>query len=171
MTQNTSAAQISKAQELVAAADTGAHHPAGGVGRMLTVTAILWTLFQLWVASPLPYHFTWLVPVLNLDDTKIVHLAFAFFLVYAAYPARKKSARGFIPVTDWALMALAPLTAFYLLIFKEDLAGRMGAPTQADIIFAGIGMALLLEAARRALGLPLVVVAVFIFALCVLWFQ
>ena len=160
MTQNTSAAQISKAQELVAAADTGAHHPAGGVGRMLTVTAILWTLFQLWVASPLPYHFTWLVPVLNLDDTKIVHLAFAFFLVYAAYPARKKSARGFIPVTDWALMALAPLTAFYLLIFKEDLAGRMGAPTQADIIFAGIGMALLLEAARRALGLPLVVVAV-----------
>ena len=79
MTQNTSAAQISKAQELVAAADTGAHHPAGGVGRMLTVTAILWTLFQLWVASPLPYHFTWLVPVLNLDDTKIVHLAFAFF--------------------------------------------------------------------------------------------
>ena len=84
------AAQISKAQELVAAADTGAHHPAGGVGRMLTVTAILWTLFQLWGGFSSAVSFYLARAVLNLDDTKIVHLAFAFFLVYGRLSGAEK---------------------------------------------------------------------------------
>ena len=150
-----------KAQELVAAADTGARMPAGKVGKTLAAIAVAWTLFQLWVASPLPFYFSRVVPVLNLDDVKVVHLSFAFLLVFAAYPARKSSPRGYVPAFDWALAALAPLCALYLLIFKDDLAGRAGAPTTADLVFAGLGMAVLLEAARRALGPPLVGVAVF----------
>ncbi|MGI9337618.1 MAG: TRAP transporter permease [Gammaproteobacteria bacterium] len=148
------------AQEMVAAADVGGRNLGGKSGRAFGVIAIAWTLFQLWVASPLPFYFSAVMPVLNLDDVKVVHLSFALLLVYASYPARKASPKDRIPASDWLLLAVAPLAALYLLAFKEDLAGRAGAPILADLIFAGIGMAMLLEAARRALGLPLVVVAV-----------
>ena len=148
------------ARQMVAAADSGGRSLGGGVGRAFAVIAIAWTLFQLWAASPLPFYFSRYIPVLNLDDVKIMHLSFALLLVFAAYPARKSSPRNRIPVYDWTLTIAAPLAALYLLVFKEDLAGRAGAPILADLVFAGFGMALLLEAARRALGLPLVVVAV-----------
>ena len=53
--------------------------------------------------------------------------------------------------------------AAYLLIFYEGLSERMGLPTQMDLIVAVIGLIMLLEATRRALGPPLMVVcAVFI---------
>ncbi len=148
------------AQEMAAAADTGGRRFSGGVGRAFSAVCIIWTLFQLWVASPLPFHVSSFLPILNLDDVKVAHLSFAFILVFTAYPALKSSPRDRVPAYDWALTAVAPLCALYLLIFKEDLAGRAGAPTAADLAAAGIGMVLLLEAARRALGLPLVCVAV-----------
>ncbi|GKT37084.1 TRAP transporter permease, partial [Aduncisulcus paluster] len=49
--------------------------------------------------------------------------------------------------------------ASYLVLFEEQLATRAGAPTTADIVVAVAGMLLLLEATRRALGPPLMVVA------------
>ncbi len=49
--------------------------------------------------------------------------------------------------------------AGYLFLFYAELAGRAGAPTQMDIIVSVTGMILLLEATRRALGPPLMVVA------------
>lgn len=152
---------LAAAEALVSNADTGARRPGGGAGRLLAGVAVAWTLFQLWIASPLPFYFSRLIPIFNLDDIKIVHLAFAFFLVFASYPARRAAPRTFVPGGDWALCALAPLCALYLLFFKEDLAGRMGAPTTFDLAVAGLGMALLLEASRRALGMPLVTVACF----------
>ena len=42
-------------QDLVAQADTGGRTPAGPVGLLLLVTAVTWSLFQLWYASPLPF--------------------------------------------------------------------------------------------------------------------
>ena len=147
------------ARQMVAAADSGGRSLGGGVGRAFAVIAIAWTLFQLWAASPLPFYFSRYIPVLNLDDVKIMHLSFALLLVFAAYPARKSSPRNRIPVYDWTLTIAAPLAALYLLVFKEDLAGRAGAPILADLVFAGFGMALLLEAARRAFGMALLLEA------------
>ncbi len=47
----------------------------------------------------------------------------------------------------------------YLYIFYESLADRPGMPNQVDLIVAAVGLILLLEATRRALGPPLMVVA------------
>ena len=49
--------------------------------------------------------------------------------------------------------------ASYLFIFYEALSERPGDPTQMDLVVAVIGLILLLEATRRALGPPLMVVA------------
>ncbi|GAL06947.1 TRAP-type uncharacterized transport system fused permease component [Photobacterium aphoticum] len=118
---------------------------------------LCWSLFQLWYASPLPFIFN--VAVLNDTEARSIHLAFAVFLAFTAYPALKRSPRDRIPLLDWILAFAGSFSAAYLYVFYTELAGRSGAPTPTDIYVAVTGMVLLLEATRRALGPPLMVVA------------
>ncbi|PSU47919.1 C4-dicarboxylate ABC transporter [Photobacterium frigidiphilum] len=144
-------------QDMVAQADTGARNPAGIAGRILWLVPLCWSLFQLWYASPLPFIFNF--GILNDTEARSVHLSFAIFLAFTAYPALKNSPRDHIPVVDWILALAGSFAAGYIYIFYTSLAERSGAPTQIDIVVAVMGMILLLEATRRALGPPLMVVA------------
>ena len=147
-------------RDLVASSDTGARHPVGIVGKLLAGVALAWSLFQLWIASPLPFMVADILPVLNDTRTRSIHLAFAVFLAFMAYPALRTSPRDRIPPQDWILALLGAFAAAYFFIFYSDLARRPGAPIQQDLIIAGIGLVALLEATRRALGPPLMIVAI-----------
>ncbi|MCB1927947.1 MAG: TRAP transporter permease [Rhodocyclaceae bacterium] len=144
-------------QEMVAQSDSGARHPAGLPGRLLFGTAVVWSLFQLWVASPLPF----LVGIGVFNDTEVrsIHLAFALSLAYTAYPAFASSPRERIPIADWVMAIVAAASAAYIYLFYTELSGRSGAPTTVDLVVGICGMVLLLEATRRALGPPLMIVA------------
>ena len=155
MTKTTQAS--SEVQDMVAEADTGARSPVGMAGRLLWLVPLCWSLFQLWYASPLPFVFNF--GVLNDTEARSIHLAFAVFLAFTAYPALRRSPRDHIPVIDWVFSLAGSFSAAYICLFYTELAGRSGAPTQFDIVIAVIGMVLLLEATRRALGPPLMVVA------------
>ena len=155
MTQTTTPSQ--DVQDMVAQADTGARSPKGISGRILWFVPLCWSLFQLWYASPLPFIFNF--GVLNDTEARSIHLMFAVFLAFTAYPALKNSPRDHIPLLDWILALAGSFSAAYIYIFYTGLAERSGAPTQPDIVVAVIGMLLLLEATRRALGPPLMVVA------------
>ena len=144
-------------QDMVAQADTGARTPAGIAGKIILTTAAIWSLFQLWIASPLP--FTVGFGVFNDTETRSIHLALAIFLAYLAYPPGKKSPRDYIPVQDWIMAIVAAFCTGYLYLFYEQLAARPAAPTTMDIAVSCVGMLLLLEATRRALGPPLMIVA------------
>jgi TRAP-type uncharacterized transport system fused permease subunit len=145
-------------QEMIAESDTGARNPTGAIPKkMLFFVPLIWTLFQLWYASPLPFIFN--VFVLNDTEARAIHLAFAVFLAYTAYPTFKSSPRKYIPVQDWIVGLVGAFCAAYLFIFYEALSDRPGLPTQLDLIVAITGLILLLEATRRALGPPLMVVA------------
>ncbi|MCB1890457.1 MAG: TRAP transporter fused permease subunit [Rhodocyclaceae bacterium] len=144
-------------QDMIAQSDSGARNPAGLPGKLLFGVALVWSLFQLWVASPLPFTFGF--GVFNDTEVRSLHLAFAIFLAYTAYPALASSPRDRIPVTDWIMALLAAGSAAYIFIFYEDLSGRSGAPTDMDLAVGICGMVLLLEATRRALGPPLMIVA------------
>ena len=144
-------------QEMVAQTDSGARNPAGVASKLLFGVALAWSLFQLWVASPIPFLVGF--GVFNDTEVRAIHLAFAIFLAYTAYPAFKRSPRGYIPIIDWIFAVLGAFSAAYLFIFYEELSGRSGAPTTFDLIIGASGMLLLLEATRRALGPPLMVVA------------
>ncbi|MGR2768514.1 TRAP transporter permease [Photobacterium ganghwense] len=144
-------------QDMVAQADTGARSPTGLAGRILWLVPLCWSLFQLWYASPLPFIFNF--GVLNDTEARSIHLAFAIFLAFTAYPALARSPRDRIPLLDWVFALAGSFSAAYLFLFYTELAGRSGAPTQMDIVVAVTGMILLLEATRRALGPPLMVVA------------
>lgn len=146
-------------EAIVAALDTGARNPSGIVSKLLLVMALGWSLFQLWIASPLPYLFSDYIPLANNTDTRSIHLAFAMSLAYLAFPALKSSPRDWIPVQDWVMAILSIVTTMYLAVFAAELAERPGLPTTMDLIIAPIGIVLVLEAARRALGPPLMVIA------------
>ncbi|HUG63089.1 MAG TPA: TRAP transporter permease [Methylomirabilota bacterium] len=150
-------------QDLVASADTGARDPAGLGGAIIAGVALCWSLFQLYIASPLPFmlsSLTGLGLVFNDTQTRSIHLAFGVFLAFMAFPAFARSPRDRIPLLDWILALTAAFSALYIFIFYRDLAQRPGLPITQDLVVAGIGMVLLLEATRRALGPPLAIVAI-----------
>ena len=155
----------SELDAMVAAADTGGRRPdSHHVRRLLVGVAFAWSLFQLWYASPLPFLVAHLLPVLNDTEARSIHLAFAVFLAFTAYPAFRRSPRDRVPAVDWVLALLGSLSAGYLFLFYGELAQRPGLPNTQDLVVAGVGMATLLEATRRALGPPLMIVALLFLA-------
>ena len=160
MTQATSE-QLSDGQldELLTEADTGRRHPRGAISRnVLLLVPIAWSLFQLWYASPLPFVFNFFV--INDTQARAIHLAFAVFLAFTAFPTFKSSPRDYIPIQDWVVGLVGAFCASYDFIFYNQLATRPGMPTTLDLVVSAIGMVILLEATRRALGPPLMVVAI-----------
>ncbi|WP_299361592.1 TRAP transporter permease [uncultured Paracoccus sp.] len=187
--------------ELVSSSDTGARTPAGVVGKIILTTALLWSLFQIWIASPLPFVFEF--GILNDTETRSIHLAFAMFLAFMAYPAERTrlqlflavavpvtltglfiygadpgmtwwivligvaviaavlagSPKNWVPPWEWALAIVAAGAALYIYFFYDDIGGRVGAPITQDFVVSVIGLMLLLEATRRALGPALTIVA------------
>mgnify|MGYP001169529851 CR=1 FL=1 len=155
---NKPAASSNELDDLVASSDTGSRKLAGTPNRIMLGTAAAWSLFQLWIASPLPFMVGF--GVFSATESRSIHLAFAMFLAYMAYPAFKRSPRDRVPAIDWVLALVAAATAAYLYVFYEQLAQRPGAPILQDVIVAVTGIVLLLEATRRALGPPLMIVAI-----------
>jgi len=143
-------------EELIAQ-DVGARLPEGAMAQIIAGLALAWSLFQLWIASPLPFIFR--IGVLNDTETRSIHLAFALLLAFLAYPAFKRSPRDRVPLLDIAFGLVAAASAAYLFIFYEQLAQRPGNLTTLDLITACVGIPLLLEATRRALGPPLAIIA------------
>jgi len=146
-------------ERLVAEADTGGRVPTGLAASILLWVALAWSLFQLWYASPLPFALGF--GVLNDTEARAIHLGFALFLAYTAYPAFRWSSRATIPAIDWVLALAGAFAGSYLFLFYDQIAMRPGTPNTMDLITAGAGILLLLEATRRSLGLPMVVVAIF----------
>lgn len=144
--------------DFIAESDTGARAPTGSFNRrVLWIVPLAWSLFQLWIASPLPYMLG--IFVVNNAQGRSIHLAFAVFLAFTAFPTFKHSRRDVIPLIDWAAALLGAFCAGYLYLFWDGLAARSGAPSTQDLVFACIGTVLLMEAARRSLGFPLMAVA------------
>ncbi|MCG6658212.1 TRAP transporter permease [Halomonas campisalis] len=154
---NTSRAPDVDLEDMVASSDSGARKPLGAPGKLLVGIAAAWSLFQLWIASPLPYMFRF--GVFNATEARSIHLAFAMLLAFMAYPALKRSPRDRIPIQDWVLALVGAFCAAYIFLFYAELSERPGAPITQDVIIGAVGVVVLLEAARRALGPPLMIVA------------
>ena len=138
--------------------ETGGRALTGPAAVLLFIVPVCWSLFQLWIASPLPYMFDF--GILNSTEARSIHLTFAVFLSFTAFPMIKRGGHlEKIPVFDWILALAGSFAAGYLFLFYDQLATRPGDPTDFDIVVALTGLVLLLEATRRSLGLPLAIVA------------
>ncbi len=144
--------------QLVADADTGGRAASGFSGALITAVAVGWSLFQLWYASPLPFVLGF--GLLNDTEARALHLGIALFLAFLAFPgSRRPGIRFRVPLADWVMAAAAAFAGSYLLLFYNELALRPGIPVTQDIVVASIGLVLLLEATRRAVGLPMTILA------------
>ena len=133
--------------------------PTGPSKYVIPTIAVLWSLFQLSIAS-------WLI----LDSTFIraIHLAFALLIVFLNYPLFKKTHWGLrflstttrIPILDYIIGIVAALSALYIAIDYSGLITRYGNPETRDIVIGILLVILLLEAARRVIGPALPLIAV-----------
>ncbi len=126
--------------------------------------AILWTLFQLWYASPFPF---WLnFGMFKGLPARAIHLGFALTLTFLIFPA----ARGKkISALDILTSIVAAFCCLYIYFYYDDLVNRggillvkeiFGFKVPVELIIGAIGIIILLEATRRAIGLPLVIIAI-----------
>ena len=150
------------AEDIVLEAETGGRNPSSPyLAKFILYLALSWSLFQLYVSSPLILEFT---PWMNADVVKRIHLMFAGFLAYLSYLPLKSSPKKYVPIADWIMGILFVLSIAYLIYGQvwDSLAFemRLGVPNQLDLISSLVGMALLLEATRRTLGPPLMIVAI-----------
>ena len=144
-------------RQLVAESDTGGRRPSGLSAKIVMYIALAWSVFQIWIASPLPFSLG--IFVLNDTQSRSIHLAFALFLGYMLFPPLKSSPRTRIPVQDWVLGLVGAFCAAYLYLFYAELATRPGQHTTLDLAVALTGIIVLLEATRRVVGLPMAIMA------------
>ncbi|WP_299866475.1 TRAP transporter permease [uncultured Roseobacter sp.] len=143
-------------QDLVSSSDAGARNPAGSVGTFLAIVAIVWSLFQVMLASPLSNQ---LLPGSVINNSRQIHLAFAIFLAFMAYPMFKSSPRDYIPIHDWLLALGGTFIALYGYIFYDKIVNSGGLADDTDKWFALVGLIILFEGARRALGPAMAIIA------------
>ena len=154
------------AEELAAEADAGARNPVGWQAKVFFGICIAWSLFQIYIASPLPALLQQWSQELGYTigfymgsvKTRRIHLAFALALAAMAFPLLKSSSRKRIPWYDWLLAFLGVVVTLYGVVFSDQIAERAGIPIPADLVVSALGLSLLLLTTWRALGLPLVVV-------------
>jgi len=130
------------------------------------VIAALWSVFQLWIASPFPFMFGF--GIITSVPARGIHLSFAFLLCFLMFPAARSLATARIPIYDIILAFLSTACAMYLFVGWDGLVEREGVLWTWDIfgfrfpfeaILGTLGVLCLLEATRRSIGKPLVIVA------------
>jgi len=159
--------QPDKSAQDFANIDTGSRSLVGWRGMMILVTAFLWSLFQIYISSNIPFfvtEVTGLPLVVTSANARLIHLAFAFFLATMCFPLFKSSPIDRIPWYDWMFAALGVISCLYIVVLRNEIAVRAGLPITSDLIISSVGMIMLAIAVYRALGLPLLIVAsVFVF--------
>ncbi|MBD1140880.1 TRAP transporter permease [Pelagibacterales bacterium SAG-MED39] len=133
--------------------------------KVVATIAIIWSLFQLWYASPFPFLFNF--GMFKGLPARAIHLGFALCLAFLIYPISKRKK---ISVIDIIISFLGTFSCLYIYFFYDQLVDRGGVLLSINIgenlnlpielIIGSCGILILLEATRRAIGLPLVIIAI-----------
>ena len=131
-------------------------HYAGWPKKIVTALAITFSIFQLYTAT---------FGILDAQLQRAVHLGFGLALAYLLYPFRRAWTRdSFVHPIDALFAILGAAAPAYIVIQYRELVTRAGSATTTDIVVGGIGILLVIEAARRVVGLPMVTVVLFFLA-------
>jgi TRAP transporter 4TM/12TM fusion protein len=133
--------------------------------KVVAAIAIIWSLFQLWYASPFPFIFNF--GMFKGLPARAIHLGFALTLAFLIYPFVKGKK---ISLFDILISFVGAFSCFYIYFFYDQLVDRGGVllsisignnfDLPIELIIGSLGILILLEATRRAIGLPLVIIAI-----------
>lgn len=122
----------------------------GFMAKIITAIAICFSLFQIYTA---------IFGVLDAALQRAVHLGFGLVLIFLLYPTCRSWRRDKVHPLDLLLSILGGAAPLYIVVFYEELVKRAAEPTTLDMVIGVIGILIVLEAARRAVGWPMVIVA------------
>ncbi|NNV07562.1 TRAP transporter permease [Geobacillus sp. C56-T2] len=89
-----------------------------------------------------------------------IHLGFALSLIFLLFPARKKHLhRSNVGIVNIILSLLSIGVGAYLPLMLDDIVQRIGIMTPLDFTVGLVAVLLVLEATRRAVGLPITIIA------------
>ena len=121
----------------------------GVMAKVVSALAISFSIFQLYTA---------IFGVLDAQLQRAIHLGFGLALSYLLYPTKKSWRRDKLHPLDGLLAILGAATPAYIVIMYRELVLRAGLPTTLDVVVGVIGVLLVIEAARRVVGMPMVCV-------------
>lgn len=126
----------------------------GFMAKIVAAIAIAFSIFQLYTA---------IFGVLDAHLQRGVHLGFGLALVFLLYPTCKSWSRHKLHPFDLLLAVLGAAAPAYIIYEYQNLVLRAGTVSDMDLAVGIIGIILVIEAARRVVGIPMVcVVLVFI---------
>ncbi|UCD78298.1 MAG: TRAP transporter large permease subunit, partial [Desulfobacterales bacterium] len=151
---------LEKARKMAEEEEGIARRPKGPTKWVIPFIGVIWSLFQLSIAS------WW---ILDTVFIRAIHLGFAMLIVYLNYPLFKETRFGLkflsikdrIPPWDFVIAVIACFSAVYIAVDYYGVTHRYGDPISRDIVVGLILLVLLLEAARRVIGPALSVIALF----------
>ncbi|MDR3260049.1 MAG: TRAP transporter permease [Fusobacteriaceae bacterium] len=137
--------------ELLAKYDKGSNFRvlSGIQGKLVAALLFCFTLFQLYYSQN---------PI-DAQVARSIHLAFGLSAVFLLYPLHGKMDKHKINPLDFLLAILAAGCCLYGVVFYGDIVMRAGLANTNDMIVGAIVIILVLEAARRVIGLPMVIVS------------
>lgn len=118
--------------------------------KITTVMLFCFTMFQL---------YTSLLGTFPAQLQRMIHLGFVITLAYLLYPATSKSNRKKIAILDYIFSGTFFCIVAYYVMNYEAIINRSGAYSQLDIIVGILGIILVMEACRRVVGWPIVIIA------------
>jgi len=133
--------------------------------KIVAAIAIIWSLFQLWYASPFPFWFN--IGMFKGLPARAIHLGFALLLAFLIFPISRSKK---ISIMDILISIIGALCCLYIYFFYDQLVNRGGILLKItlspniiipiELIIGMIGILILLEATRRVIGIPLVIIAI-----------
>ena len=119
------------------------------MAKVVSALAIAFSVFQLYTA---------IFGVLDAQLQRAVHLGFGLALSYLLYPTLDSWPRHTIHPLDAVLAVLGAAAPAYIVYEYQNLVLRAAMPTELDIVVGVTGILLVIEAARRVVGIPMVCV-------------
>ena len=132
--------------------------------KIVLAIAIAWSLFQLWYASPFPFWFNF--GMFKGLPARAIHLGFALLLAFLIFPISRTKKISFF---DMLIAIIGAFCCLYIYLYYDQLVDRGGILLKIDLIgfkfpleliIGIVGILILLEATRRVIGIPLVIIAV-----------
>ncbi len=123
----------------------------GIMARIVSAIAITFSVFQLYTA---------IFGILDAQLQRAVHLGFGMALSYLLYPTRKSWSRTKIHPLDLLLAIVAAAAPAYIVWAYQELVMRSGTVTSLDLVVGAVGILTVIEATRRVVGIPMVIVVI-----------
>lgn len=119
-------------------------------GKIIAAICICFSLFQV---------YTGFFGVMDAMLQRAVHLSFGISLVYLLCPTKRSWVKGgSVHPLDLTLALISIIPPVYILLNYQNLILRAGTVTPADVAIGTLGIIMVIEAARRIVGLPIVIV-------------